>query len=338
MIQGPEPGSIYRLPDNRITTIGRSSQNIVTVVNRAVSRFHCEVACVNGRWELTDLNSRRGTMVNHEWVTDNVTLHFGDTIRMSSVVFRFDAYEEGVDDRGGLLGIKEAELDAQLVPKGEAEIGMQEIIQRSRMESKRLGEERRSQRVAMRTNMRFLVVVAAATLLGLAGTLLWAHGFVPGLQGVKPPSPPANQPADATADQPQEPDNRPAPPPEAPSPPAQDMLDADQAWGMVQQAVETARRERLQTQYAAALQALQNLADRDDMPPAPRERVRRERQVTQAMAKAWYEHQSTRAAELAEKGQTAEAAEIYALTARRVGIPELARQAREKRETLTDTP
>ena len=26
MIQGPEPGSIYKLPDNRVTTIGRSSR------------------------------------------------------------------------------------------------------------------------------------------------------------------------------------------------------------------------------------------------------------------------------------------------------------------------
>ncbi len=57
---------IYRLPENRVTTIGRSTRNSIVVVNPDVSRFHCELSYVNGRWELHDLNSKKGTIVNGE--------------------------------------------------------------------------------------------------------------------------------------------------------------------------------------------------------------------------------------------------------------------------------
>ncbi len=66
VIQGPEPGIIYRLPENRVTTIGRSTRNSIVVVNPDVSRFHCELSYVNGRWELHDLNSKKGTIINGE--------------------------------------------------------------------------------------------------------------------------------------------------------------------------------------------------------------------------------------------------------------------------------
>ena len=286
MIQGPEPGSVYRLPDNRITTIGRSSQNKVTVVNRAVSRFHAEVACVNGQWELTDLNSRRGTMVNNEWIGDRVTLHYGDIIRMSSVVFRFDEYERGVGEQAALLAIKEAELDKKLVPKGEADIGMDEIMMRSRLESQSRVEARRERRIAVRANTVFLAAVAAVTLLGLGGTLLWAHGLIPGLNGVKPPEPPANAPANESVVQANEPpaqSNEPEPanqPAETTQPADEDAMPLDRAWAAVESALEKARAARLEANYTGALAALDAGAGDEKMPPGPADRISHERQTT----------------------------------------------------------
>jgi pSer/pThr/pTyr-binding forkhead associated (FHA) protein len=338
MVQGPEPGSVYRLPDNRVTTVGRSSQNTVTVVNPAVSRFHCEIACVNGRWELTDLNSRRGTMVNNEWVGGSAILHFGDIIRMSTVVFRFDQYEQGVDDQGALLAIKEAELDKKLVPKGEAEIGMEDIMMRSRLESKSRVEARRRQHRVSRASKVFLMVVAGLLATGLAATLLWAHGFIPGLGGVKRAAPPANAPA---ANQPDEhpprnePDHDSAEDEPVDEEPAADTRPADEAWQGLEQRLQDVRAARLQADYAAALAALDRSDDGEaELPDEPRQRLEQERRLTLRMARAWHKDRMARASQLAEQGHTARAVATYRETARKVGIPELARQANQHAEKL----
>ncbi len=161
MIQGPDPGSLYKLPDNRVTTIGRSSRNTVKLLTSSVSRFHCEISCVDGDWELRDLNSRRGTVVNDQRVSERHLLRPGDIIRLSSVLLRFDMIDESVADDGAIVAIMEAELDRKLREKREATGSLEDIRQRSRLEGRQTREERRSRRAELKTNALFLAAVAA---------------------------------------------------------------------------------------------------------------------------------------------------------------------------------
>jgi len=175
MIQGPEPGSMYKLPDNRVTTIGRSSRNTIRVVTPSISRFHCELACVNGTWELNDLNSRKGTMVNGLRVHDRTPLQRGDIIRLCTTVFRFDLVDEAAIDARPMLAIKEAELDARLMLKGEAAASLDEIQARSRLERVRWRQAREWETGSHRTSLGFLFIVAGAVGLVVAALLGSAH-------------------------------------------------------------------------------------------------------------------------------------------------------------------
>jgi hypothetical protein len=175
MIQGPEPGSIYKLPDNRVTTIGRSSRNTIRVVTASVSRFHCEIACVNGVWELSDLNSRKGTMLNGQRVRDRATIGPGDVVRVSTSIFRFDRVSEVAGNTEAITAIKEAELDLRLRPKGEATATLAEIQVRSRLEGQRGRRDRSVARQAQRAGTVFLVIVTCAVTVAAAGVLLYGH-------------------------------------------------------------------------------------------------------------------------------------------------------------------
>ena len=156
MIQGPEPGTVYKLPDNRVTTVGRSSRNTIRAVSSSVSRFHCEVSWVNGQWELNDLNSKRGTFVNGERVTDKWALSPGDIIRTATTLFRFDMIDENVLKDGAIVAIMEAGLDQKLDTKQEAPGSLDDIRMRSRLEGDSTLEERHRPSDRPRINLVFL--------------------------------------------------------------------------------------------------------------------------------------------------------------------------------------
>jgi hypothetical protein len=174
MIQGPEPGSFYKLPDNRVTTIGRSSRNTIRTVSNSVSRFHCEVAWVNGRWELSDLNSKKGTIVNGMRIDDKHVLQPGDIVRLSTTVFRFDMIEESKLRDRAMLAIVEAEMDVRLAPKGEAAASLDDIRARSRLE---VLDSRRRRDSPVPDRLNLIVLAASAATVGLivAGLLILAH-------------------------------------------------------------------------------------------------------------------------------------------------------------------
>ena len=115
MIQGTEPGSWFKLPDNRPTTIGRSSQNTLRVVGSAFARFHCQIACRGGQWELTALGGGSGTLLNRTPVAGTSPLKAGDVIRLGSMLLRFDRIEENASQDSAMIAIKEAELDSRVV-------------------------------------------------------------------------------------------------------------------------------------------------------------------------------------------------------------------------------
>jgi transcriptional regulator with PAS, ATPase and Fis domain len=68
--------------------IGREPTNPVCVPEQAVSRQHARIAFVAGRWLLTDLGSRNGTMVDGQFITEIELVH-GHEIRIGDAVFKF---------------------------------------------------------------------------------------------------------------------------------------------------------------------------------------------------------------------------------------------------------
>ncbi len=104
MIQGEMPGEKWKIDPTRVTSIGRSVRNKIQLLSPSVSRFHCEIAFSNGLWYISDLNSRKGTLLNGKDVENREVMTPGDVIRISGNLFRFTDEQEledmaaGVDD------------------------------------------------------------------------------------------------------------------------------------------------------------------------------------------------------------------------------------------------
>ncbi len=74
------------LPHN---TLGRHPNNTVQILDRIVSKEHCHIDLVDGRWMLRDLGSLNGSFVNGERITERV-LSPGDEISIGSTRIVFD--------------------------------------------------------------------------------------------------------------------------------------------------------------------------------------------------------------------------------------------------------
>ena len=75
--------------DQSRMTIGRTGENAVVIDDRNASRVHCEIRCEQGEFVLRDLQSRNGTRVNQDQVTDSVVLADGDEIVIGAATIRF---------------------------------------------------------------------------------------------------------------------------------------------------------------------------------------------------------------------------------------------------------
>lgn len=69
-----------------IVKIGRSPDNDVVYPDKEVSRYHCELYCLNGKVFIKDLDSTNGTKVNGTRVTNPVWLKKGDSVVLGSIV------------------------------------------------------------------------------------------------------------------------------------------------------------------------------------------------------------------------------------------------------------
>ncbi len=133
MIQGDEPGVRWKLQETRVTTIGRSPQNLISLVSPTVSRFHCEISYINGLWYIVDLNSKKGTDLNGVRMVQREVLRPGDIIRLSRNVFRFDLIEEKPAEDEALLSLREAGQDREVERKEESVPSLEDIRRRSRL-------------------------------------------------------------------------------------------------------------------------------------------------------------------------------------------------------------
>ncbi|MCO5171459.1 MAG: SpoIIE family protein phosphatase [Planctomycetes bacterium] len=72
-----------------LTTLGRSEQNVVEVLDPKLSRFHCEVERRAGVWLLRDCNSRNGTLLNGEPVVSPRPLRHRDRVTIGRTTIEF---------------------------------------------------------------------------------------------------------------------------------------------------------------------------------------------------------------------------------------------------------
>jgi pSer/pThr/pTyr-binding forkhead associated (FHA) protein len=340
MIQGPEPGSLYKLPDNRVTTIGRSSRNTIRSVSSNVSRFHCEVSCVNGRWELTDLNSKKGTIVNGELIGDVHVLKPGDIVRLGTTVFRFDMIDETMLDDGAMVALMEAELDQKLVTKGEATASLEDIRARSRMEVRDSRRSRTARRSALRTNLAFLAAVLAAVGIVVTAGLLYAHRrAVPSqerrerearrLHGEAAASLEAGKVEAALARWREV---------RARFPDTEAAADAREAaaeliWREAQRELDAVAGAEAEGDFAGALDAYAGIERLQPERPLP-DVLKRRREYTVRLAHASFRVAEAEAERRAQEGDVAAASRIYRSVAERVGVPELAARARDAADEL----
>jgi two-component system, NtrC family, sensor kinase len=94
VLQGPDKGRKYELPDHEPQLIGRSSEAL-PINDNTVSRRHAELTPDDGVWWIRDLHSQNGTYVNGVRITDRLKLKPGDQIRTGSSLFVFGQAEPG---------------------------------------------------------------------------------------------------------------------------------------------------------------------------------------------------------------------------------------------------
>jgi transcriptional regulator with GAF, ATPase, and Fis domain len=90
-IAGSLTNTVRQLVDGQIS-IGRDEANQLCLMDSAVSRRHCAIQEVDGRYELGDLDSHNGTFVNGVPVGRKFIDH-GDTIRIGNSEFVFLTHE-----------------------------------------------------------------------------------------------------------------------------------------------------------------------------------------------------------------------------------------------------
>ena len=94
VIQGPDKGRKFELPDHEPQLIGRSSEAL-PLTDNTVSRRHAELTPDDGQWWVRDLQSQNGTYVNGVRIVDRTRLKAGDQLRTGATLFVFGRSSAG---------------------------------------------------------------------------------------------------------------------------------------------------------------------------------------------------------------------------------------------------
>jgi FHA domain-containing protein len=106
-----DPGSREFLIRKSRILVGSDQANDLVIPESTVSRHHASIASLDGRYELTDLNSTNGTFANGQRVTGSVWIDKGDEIRFGEARFVLSnlgfprASENGKPARG-IIGMR----------------------------------------------------------------------------------------------------------------------------------------------------------------------------------------------------------------------------------------
>ena len=93
-LSGPLKDSTIPLAEGEVT-IGRDASNGIAVIDPSVSRKHCAFLGRDGKFQVRDLDSRNGTLVNGLVVQEQWLQH-GDEIAAGDSSFLFLLEEEDV--------------------------------------------------------------------------------------------------------------------------------------------------------------------------------------------------------------------------------------------------
>ncbi len=107
VIQGPDKGRKFELPDHEPQLIGRSSESL-PLSDNTVSRRHAELTPDDGMWYVRDLHSQNGTYVNGVRISERMRLKNGDQVRTGSTLFAFGQTEE--DPNADLVRVLSVDL------------------------------------------------------------------------------------------------------------------------------------------------------------------------------------------------------------------------------------
>lgn len=111
VLQGPDKGRKFELPDDQPQLIGRSSEAL-PLGDNTVSRRHAELTPDDGIWWIRDLESQNGTYVNGIRINIRTVLRQGDQIRVGSTLFVFGAGDAG--DPSVVRVLRPDEIDAEI--------------------------------------------------------------------------------------------------------------------------------------------------------------------------------------------------------------------------------
>jgi Nif-specific regulatory protein len=92
VVAGPSKESLVVLPESE-ATVGRDPTNLLALADPSVSRKHCLLRREDGRFQIRDLDSRNGTLVNGVAVKEHWLRH-GDEIATGDSVFMFLVEDE----------------------------------------------------------------------------------------------------------------------------------------------------------------------------------------------------------------------------------------------------
>ena len=97
IMHGPMAGRLYKL-DRDVTIVGRNPDCDVVLQPKSVSRKHAAVSRTGSSFEIKDLGSTRGTLVNGQKLTEPVELKDGDTLQIGEVQLTFNSRVVQIED------------------------------------------------------------------------------------------------------------------------------------------------------------------------------------------------------------------------------------------------
>lgn len=112
VIQGPDRGRKFEMPDNEPQLLGRSSEAL-PLSDSTVSRRHAELTPDAGEWYLRDLESQNGTYLNGSAIRERAQLKAGDQIRVGQTVMVYGRADL-IDDMEFFRLLGARELDASV--------------------------------------------------------------------------------------------------------------------------------------------------------------------------------------------------------------------------------
>ncbi len=88
VLQGPDKGRRFELPDHEPQQIGRSSEAL-PLSDQTISRRHAELTPDDGQWYIKDLKSSNGTFVNGVRISNRQRLRPGDQVRVGTTLLLY---------------------------------------------------------------------------------------------------------------------------------------------------------------------------------------------------------------------------------------------------------